>query len=132
MKNKFNQLCVMEGTLMPKGGARELEQFFEDEMGIDVRFETQVKTLPDNPGCTETGGRNDLFFYIADKDISKFAVKRLSMGIRWWEDVLGNGNGKLYSSEVLEKYSKTWQEKFGELKNLSYIYGVNIKIKHYE
>jgi len=30
------------------------------------------------------------------------------MGIRWWEDVLGNGNGKLYPSEVLEKYSKTW------------------------
>ena len=104
----FNQLCVLEGTLMPKHGARELEQFFEDEMGVDVRFETQVKTLPDNPECTETGGRNDLFFYIADEDISKFAVKRLSMGIRWWEDVLGNGNGKLYPSEVLEKYSKTW------------------------
>ena len=40
--------------------------------------------------------------------MGKFAVKRLSMGIRWWEDVLGNGNGKLYSSEILEKYSKTW------------------------
>ena len=36
----FNQLCVLEGTLMPKHGARELEQFFEDEMGVDVRFET--------------------------------------------------------------------------------------------
>ena len=107
-KKQFNQLCVMEGTLMPKGGARELEQFFEDEMGVNVCFETQVKTLPDNPECTETGGRNDIFFYIEDKDISKFAVKRLQMGIRWWEYVLGNGNGKLYSSEVLEKYSKTW------------------------
>ena len=32
----------------------------------------------------------------------------MGMGIRWWEDVLGNGNGKLYSSEVLEKYNKTW------------------------
>ena len=63
-KKQFNQLCVMEGTLMPEGGARELEQFFEDEMGVDVRFETQVKTLPDTPECTETGGRNDLFFYI--------------------------------------------------------------------
>ena len=107
-KKQFNQLCVMEGTLMPKGGARELEQFFEDEMGVDVRFETQVKTLPDNPECTETGGRNDLFFYIADKDISKFAVPRLSMGIRWWEDVLGNGNGKLYSTEIKNRYNKTW------------------------
>ena len=104
-KNKFNQLCVMEGTLMPEGGAKELVKFFKDEMGVDVHFETQVKTLPDETG---EGGRNDLFFYIADEDISKFAVKRLSMGIRWWEDVLGNGNGKLYPSEILEKYSKTW------------------------
>jgi len=51
---------------------------------------------------------DDLFFYIADKDISKFAVPRLQMGIRWWEDVLGNGNGKLYPREILEKYPKTW------------------------
>ena len=27
-KNKFNQLCVMEGTLMPEGGAKELVEFF--------------------------------------------------------------------------------------------------------
>ena len=50
-------------------------------------------------------------YHITDyynKDIGKFAVKRLSMGIRWWEDVLGNGNGKLYPSEILEKYPKTW------------------------
>ena len=104
----YNQLCVLEGTLMPEGGAKELVEFFKDNFGVEVQFETQVKTLPDTPECTETGGRNDLLFYIADKDIPKFAVPRLSMGIRWWEDVLGNGNGKLYSSEILEKYSKTW------------------------
>ena len=101
----YNQLCVMEGTLMPEGGAKELIEFFKDKFGVNVHFETQVKTLPDETG---EGGRNDLFFYIADNDISKFAVPRLSMGIRWWEDVLGNGNGKLYPTEILEKYSKTW------------------------
>ena len=101
----YNQLCVMQGTLMPEGGAKELESFFKDKMGVNVRFETQVKTLPDETG---EGGRNDLFFYIADDDIGKFAVPRLQMGIRWWEDVLGNGNGKLYPSEILEKYPKTW------------------------
>ena len=123
MENQFNQLCVMEGTLMPEGGAKELETFFKNEMGVTVHFETEVKTLPDEPGCTLTGGRNDLFFYIADDDIGKFAVPRLQMGIRWWEDVLGNGNGKLYPEEILEKYPKTWQEKFGEAKYLSYIQG---------
>ena len=108
MENQFNQLCVMEGTLMPEGGAKELETFFKNEMGVTVHFETEVKTLPDEPGCTLTGVRNDLFFYIADDDIGKFAVPRLQMGIRWWEDVLGNGNGKLYPEEILEKYPKTW------------------------
>ena len=108
MKGKFNQLCVLQGTIMPEGGAKELEAFFKDEMGVTVKFETEVKTLPDKPGCTETGGRNDVFFYIADDDIGKFAVPRLTMGIRWYEDVLGNGGGKLYPTEVLEKYEKTW------------------------
>ena len=108
MEGKFNQLCVLQGCLMPKGGAKELESFFKDEMGVTVKFETEVKTLPDTPGCTETGGRNDVFFYIADDDIMKFAVPRLSMGIKWYEDVLGNGGGKLYPKEILEKYKKTW------------------------
>ena len=108
MENQFNQLCVLQGTIMPEGGAKELEAFFKKEMGVTVKFETEVKTLPDTPECTETGGRNDLFFYIADDDIGKFAVPRLQMGIRWYEDVLGNGGGKLYPTEVLEKYEKTW------------------------
>ena len=108
MKGKFNQLCVWPGTVVGKDEITALEAFFKDEMGVTVKFETEVKTLPDKPGCTETGGRNDVFFYIADDDIGKFAVPRLSMGIRWYEDVLGNGGGKLYPTEVLEKYKKTW------------------------
>ena len=62
----FNQLCVMEGTLMPKGGAKELVEFFKDNFGVTIQFETEVKTLPDTPECTKTGGRNDIFFYIAE------------------------------------------------------------------
>jgi hypothetical protein len=38
----------------------------------------------------------------------KFAIPRLNMGIRWYEDVLGNGGDKLYPTEILEKYEKTW------------------------
>ena len=110
MKGKYNQLCVLQGTIMPDGGAKELETFFKDEMGVKVKFETEVKTLPDTPECTETGGRNDIFFYIHDDDIGNFAVPRLQMGIRWWEDVLGNGNGKLYDNDVLEAYPNTWEE----------------------
>ena len=108
-KDQFNQLCVMEGTTFPEGGVKEFHQFFKDEFDVRVKFENQVKTLPNTPECTETGGRNDLFFYIHDDDIGKFAVPRLGMGVRWWEDVLGNGNGKLYDNDVLEAYPATWE-----------------------
>ena len=108
-KDQFNQLCVLEGTTFPEGGVKEFHQFFKDEMGVRVKFENQVKTLPDFEGCTETGGRNDLFFYIHDDDIGKFAVPRLSMGVRWYEDVLLNGGGKLYDEDVLKAYPATWE-----------------------
>ena len=107
MKKEFNQLCVWPGTVVgnSKKVQKDFIKFFKDEMGVTVKYETEVKTLADETG---PGGRNDLFFYIADDDIGKFAIPRLSMGIRWWEDVLGNGNDKLYSSEILKKYPKTW------------------------
>ena len=110
MKKEFNQLCVWPGTVVgdSKKTQEDFVKFFKDELGVTVKYETEVKTLPDTLECTETGGRNDLFFYIADDDIMKFAIPRLNMGIRWYEDVLGNGGGKLYPTEVLEKYEKTW------------------------
>ena len=107
IKNQFNQLCVWPGTVV--GDSKKVQEdfvkFFKDELGVTVKYETEVKTLADETG---PGGRNDLFFYIADDDVMKFAIPRLQMGIRWYEDVLGNGGGKLYPTEVLEKYKKTW------------------------
>ena len=44
MEGKFNQLCVLQGCLMPKGGAKQLESFFKDEMDVTVKFETEVKS----------------------------------------------------------------------------------------
>ena len=110
MKKEFNQLCVWPGTVVgdSKKTQEDFVKFFKDELGVTVKYETEVKTLPDTPEYTETGGRNDLFFYIADDDIMKFAIPRLNMGIRWYEDVLSNGGGELYPTEVLEKYEKTW------------------------
>jgi len=49
-----------------------------------------------------------LFFRIHDEDVQKFSIARLVYGIRWWEDVLGNGNEELYPQGILEKYPKTW------------------------
>jgi len=111
-KDQFNQLCVMEGTLFPEGGVDEFHKFFEEQLDVRVKFENQVKTLPDmedGEPVPETGDRNDLFFYVHDDDIGKFSVQRLSFGIKWWEDVLLNGNGKLYDEDVLKAYPATWE-----------------------
>lgn len=109
----YKQLCMWPGTLLGDSTPKDLENFFLAEMGVRVKYHTEVKTLPDldssgNP-VPESGGRNDLFFYVHDEDISKFAVPRLQMGIRWWEDVIKyNDNRHLYTNEFLNNHPATW------------------------
>lgn len=103
----FSQVCVWEGTLVGKEEVENFEKWLQDEFGVRGKYCEEVETLP-TPNEEGTGGRNDLFFRVHDEDIQKFAVPRLVVGIRWWEDVLGNGNGVLYPQEVLDRYPKTW------------------------
>ena len=107
------QLCVWPGTVLGDSTPQDLEKFFLDEMKTRVKYHTEVTTLPDldkdgNPD-PETGGRNDLFFYVHSDDVANFAIPRLQMGIRWWEDVVGyNDNSHLYTKEFLESHPLTW------------------------
>jgi len=107
MKKKYNQLCVWEGTVVGKENINDLIRWLKNTFDVRGKYAEEVLTLP-TPGEKGTGGRNDLFFFIHDDDIQKFSVPRFQYGIRWWEDVLGNGNDVLYSEEVLNKYPKTW------------------------
>ena len=108
---KFNQLCVWPATLVGVKKIKEFETFILKNLGARVKYVEEVKTLPDKDklGNTKpgTGNRNDVLFYIHDEDISRFAIKRLAYGIRWWEDVLAN-NKNIYPNEVLKKYPKRW------------------------
>lgn len=112
MDNNFKQLCVWQGTMLGKTTAKEFEEFFK-EQGFSVKFAEEVITNPDLdefgavvPG---TGGRHDLLFYIAEEDVMKFAIPRLAIGIRWWEDVVSYNDGAhLYSDEVLNRYPVNW------------------------
>jgi hypothetical protein len=113
MDSNYTQLCVWPGTFLGENSPTELEQFFLEEMNTRVKYHTEVETLPDldesgNP-VPETGGRNDLFFYVHTDDITHFAVPRLQMGIRWWEDVVGyNNNRHLYTEDFLNAHPLTW------------------------
>ena len=108
---KFNQLCVWTGTLLGDSTADDFVNFFK-ENGFDVKFECEYETLQDKDAYGDsvegTGGRHDILFYINDDDIPKFAIWRLSYGIRWWEDFLDNGHGDIVPQNILEKYPYGW------------------------
>ena len=109
----YTQLCVWPGTVLGDSTPQELESFFLEEMKTRIKFHAEVKTLPDidenGNAVTETGGRNDLFFYVHSEDIGNFAIPRLKMGIRWWEDVVGyNDNSHLYPEEFLNTHPLNW------------------------
>jgi hypothetical protein len=108
MSDEFTQVCVWPGTLVEKGDEKEFEQYFLD-MGFEIKFIEVIFTAPDleNGHPVEgTGGRSDVFFYIHNDAISRFAVWRLIYGIRWIEDVLAAANGyedsPLYPERVRE------------------------------
>ncbi len=108
--SNFNQLCVWPGTVVGQENIEDFESFFLKEMEVRVKYSEEVKTNPE-PGETleQSGGRNDLFFFVHDEDVAKFAIPRLQMGIRWWEDVVSYNRGSyLYTKETLEKYPINW------------------------
>jgi hypothetical protein len=111
--NKFAQLCVWPGTVLGDSTPQDLENFFLEEMNTRIKYHTEFQTQPDldsngNP-IPETGGRNDLFFYVHSDDIGHFAVPRLKMGIRWWEDVIKyNDNSHLYTEDFIQANPTTW------------------------
>lgn len=113
MENNYTQLCVWQGIIVGEGERINFEVFFEKEMGVRVKYLCEVKTNPDldeNGNIVpETGRRNDVMFYVHNDDIGKFAVPRLSIGIRWWEDVIKYNDGShLYSKEFIQEHPPTW------------------------
>lgn len=112
MEKDFTQLCVWPGTVLGDSTPKDFEDFFLNEMGVRVKYHTEVETLPDvenDKAVPDTGGRNDLFFFVHSEDIPKFAIPRLQMGIRWWEDVIVyNDNKHLYTDQFLEANPPTW------------------------
>lgn len=104
----FLQVVVWPGTLLAESDVGEFESWIKEELGAEVVFLECVTTLPDRnsygskvPG---TGGRIDLLFAVRQRDITKFAVKRLAYGMSWIEDVLAKNSG-LYESRVQKYHS---------------------------
>lgn len=111
-KEGYEQVCIWPGTLVVDLEKETLpqianfENWVQEQFGVRAKYLEEVKTNPDETG---PGDRNDLFFVVHKDDIGKFAIPRLQIGIRWYEDVVSyNGHSKLYSQEILDKYPVRW------------------------
>jgi hypothetical protein len=108
-KEGFEQVCVWPGTLVGNSNIAGFETYMLENLGTRVQYLEEVKTAPDFDNgfpVEDTGGRNDVLFAVHNDDIMKFAVPRFQYGMRWLEDVYGNGGGNLYP-ERIAKY-QTW------------------------
>ena len=123
LKDGFSQVCIWPACIVvvddkPKEDKiNEFEQLMLDQFKVRVQYLEEIKTKPDydiedNKIVEKTGNRNDLFFAVHDEDVNRFAVPRLTLGIRWIEDTLATGNYKchIYPDRVF-KYV-TWNKKY--------------------
>jgi hypothetical protein len=114
--NGFDQLCCWQGTDLGDKSEETFVDWVAEEFGVRAKFAEVVYTLPDEEDYGgETGGRSDMLFWVHSEDIPKFAVNRLAFGIRWWEDVILNGGGWLYTDEIARKYPFGWDDEGEEV-----------------
>ena len=105
LNTNFTQVCVWPGTLVGADRVADFEQFVLENLGTRVQYLEEVQTFPDmrdGKPVEGTGGRNDVLFAVHNEDVMKFAVPRFQYGMRWLEDVYGNGGGDLYPERVAE------------------------------
>jgi hypothetical protein len=114
VKNQFTQLCVWPTATLEGETKEQFEEAILKSFKVRVKYLCEIKTNPDTDKygaqVPETGGRNDLFFFLHNDDAIYFAVPRLKLGIRWWEDVIkyNDSSEGLYPKEFIEQYPPTW------------------------
>jgi hypothetical protein len=109
----YNQLCVWSGTVLGDSSVADLEAWFLEHFETRIQYKCEQTTNPDldewGHPIPDTGGRNDLFFYVHEGDVMKFAAAKIGLGVRWWEDVVKyNNNAHLYSEEFLHENPAMW------------------------
>lgn len=101
----WQQLVVWPGTILEPGDIETLTDIIKKEFDVRIKFEGEEKTLPDETG---PGGRNDVFFRIHKDDVGKFAIPKLGIGARWWEDIWYNDSQHLCRQEFLDAHPASW------------------------
>lgn len=106
LQEGFTQVCIWPGTIVcdKEHTSEDFIKFMKDQFNTRIQYLEEITTNPDidiNGQIVEgTGGRNDVFFGVHKDSVMKFAVPRLTTGIRWIEDVLAKEN---YNSPIYPK-----------------------------
>lgn len=84
---------VWHGCVVTEDEIPELEKYMTEKLGSPTTYLTTKITNPDKDDdgndVPDTGDRHDVIILAADT--SKVIMTKLQMGLRWYEDVLGNG-----------------------------------------
>lgn len=81
---------VMQGCILKEEEIPEFEKYFTEKLGSEIKYITTKITNPDDGNdIPDTGGRHDVI--MIPKETSKVIITRMQCGLRWYEDVLGNG-----------------------------------------
>jgi len=105
----YKQVCVWPGVLI-NNDVNGFTDFMKQHCNVRVVYLEEIKTAPDmHNGCpvAGTGGRNDVLFAVHNDDVGYFAIPRLTMGVRWVEDVLDNEEDHSIYPAHIKEY-RTW------------------------
>lgn len=108
-------LCVWPGIWLWEDGKEVTNAQFAKDMtelfpGMTFRLVGAVKTLPTTSSglaVPNTGGRSDVFFYASPNTpdaVVPFCHERLKYKIRWWGDVVQNGDKLIYPPDFLQEH----------------------------
>ena len=119
LKKDFEQVCVMEATLLGDTTPSQFEEIMYEDYGVRVQYLEEVERV-----TCRSKKYTDLLFAVHNEDKMKFAVPRLLAGIRWIEDVYGNGSGNRYPRRVADYLSwDGYRERFVKDKVSTSLFG---------
>jgi hypothetical protein len=109
---KYEQLVVAQGFDYKDKDKKAFYQIFKTHHFRRPKIVGVIITLPDKDingkVIVGTGGRKDFFFYINNKDISRFSIWRFNYNFRWWEDIFYNHEEGIYPKKFIEKHKPGW------------------------
>lgn len=84
----FVQVCVWPGCVLKPDQISDFEDWMLSELKTRVQYLESI--------VIKSGKREDVIFAVHGEDIGKMAVARIPYGMRWLEDIYGNGQGNWY------------------------------------